>query len=87
VELSTLHLAEPNSITPSPVSAMELKTNKNTTSLETLGVQLGENKVTSESPPKKLGQVSAVFNKFLSVQLLESHTLDHNELNQEAFAS
>ena len=64
---------------------MELKMDKNTTSLETLGVHHGEKKVTSESPPKNLVQVSAVSNKLPSGQLLESQPLE--ELFGEAFAS
>jgi hypothetical protein len=47
VVFSTLPLAEPNSITPSPLSDMETKTDNLTTSSETPGDQHGEIKVTS----------------------------------------
>merc|ERR1712166_1503531 len=51
VESSIPQLAEPASITPSPLSDMETKTVTTTTSSEPPGDQPGEIKVTSSSPP------------------------------------
>jgi len=61
-------LAEPHSITPSPLSDLETKTDKTTTSLETPGDQLGETKVTSISLLSKELPVSVVSNKLPSGQ-------------------
>ena len=60
VESSIPPDAEPNSITPSPLSDTEPKTARTTSSSETPGVQDGERVDTSECPPMLEEQVSAV---------------------------
>jgi len=74
MESSTLKNAVPTSITPLPVSDMDLREDKITTSSETHGVEAGESKVTLESPPSLEDQrVSVVSNKNLSGPLFPLH--------------
>merc|ERR1712070_895413 len=78
---STLLPVEPNSITPSPLSDIELKLDKTTTSSETHGVHHGETEDTSTSPLLKEPLVSAVSNKPQSGQTPHDHSSDFESNN------